>query len=364
MSNNETYQSVNSAQFRILDSMIDGVRLINKYKTVIHTNKSIEKNIISDTIGKKCYEGIGKTEKCEVCGADKTFITGETIEKFEEIKGRYYIVVSSPIYDRNNSISAVVEVFRDITNEKVLEKSLVKKNNKMREDIEFAQKMQVNMLPLKGIYNDLNIDYYYNPSELLSGDMFDVFKIDRNSTGFYICDVVGHGISASMISMYVKQTVRAISKKKNDLNLIMSELHRTFLALNFDDDIYFSIFYCIFNKENMELQYINAGHNCVPLFKRDNVVEKLNAKGYPICNIFDSVNYEVSKINLRINDNLLFYTDGITEIKNKDGEIFGEKRLIDIFAKYSKVIPNIEKEITEFNGYTDDDLALLEIKVI
>lgn len=364
MSINETKSSVNSAQFRILDSMIDGIRLLNKYMTVIHTNESIEKNIMAHTIGKKCYEGIGKCEKCRECGADITFETGETVKTYQIINNKHYMVITSPVYDRYNGISAIVEVFRDINKEKELEKSLVEKNEKMNQDIEFAKRMQINMLPLKGIYNDLKIDYYYEPSELLSGDMFDVFKINRNYTGFYICDVVGHGISASMISMYVRQTVRAISKKKTDINDILGELHRTFLALNFDDDKYFSIFYCIFNKNTLTLEYVNAGHNCLPLLKRGDDIKKVEAKGYPICNIFDSVIYEVNRLQMKENDKILLYTDGITEMKDEEGEFLQDEGLVEIFKKHDEIIPNIEQEIKNIGGRSTDDLALLEIKVI
>ena len=364
MSTHEARTSVNSAQFRILDSMIDGVRLINKYMTVIHTNESIEKNIMSHTIGKKCYEGIGRCEKCMECGADITFETGETVKTYQQINGSHYMVISSPVYDRYNGISAVVEVFRNITKEKELEKSLLERNGKMKQDIDFAKKMQVNMLPLKGIYNDLKIDYYYEPSELLSGDMFDVFKINRVCTGFYICDVVGHGISASMISMYVRQTVRAISKDRTDINAIMGELHRTFLALNFDDDKYFSIFYCIFNKNTHTLEYINAGHNCLPLFKRGREITRVESKGYPICNIFDSVSYEINHLQMEENDKILFYTDGITEMKDEEGNFLQEEGLVEIFEKHDDIILNIEEEIKNIGGRNTDDLALLEIKVI
>jgi phosphoserine phosphatase RsbU/P len=364
MAKTENKDSANSAQFRILDSMLDGVRLINKYRTVIHTNTSLEENIMSHTIGKICYEGIGKTEPCKECSADIVFDTGRTMITYQDINEKSYMIISSPVYDRYNAITAIVEVFRDITKERELERSILQKNERMRADISFAQKMQINMLPLKGIYTDLLIDYYYKPSELLSGDMFDVFKIDKESTGFYICDVVGHGISASMISMYVKQTVRAISKKSRDLNAVMSELHRTFLALNFDDDIYFSIFYCVFDKNTKQLQYLNAGHNCVPLFKREGKITRLMAKGYPISNFFDSVNYSIETVQLKAGDNLLFYTDGITELKNENNEYFGEEKLVSVFLESENIFNVLEHSVKVFNGQGNDDLALLDIKVI
>lgn len=364
MSQNDLNVSPNSPQFKILDSMMDGVRLINKYKVVIHTNQYVEENMVAHTIGKKCYEGIGKREVCKACIADGTFETGATEKKYETINGRHYLVITSPVYDRYQNINAVVEVFRDITKEKELEDSLLQKNEKMRKDIEFAQKMQANMLPLKGKYFDLQVNYFYRPSELLSGDMFDVFNIDPFHTVLYICDVMGHGVSSSMISMYVKQTMRAICRKKDDLNHIMRELHQTFLALNFEDDQYFSIFMAIFDQPNRTLHYVNAGHNCEPLLKRNGRIKKLKAKGHPICNAFDKIEYEEHVISLEKGDNLLFYTDGITEMKNASGVFFGEERLWKAFEERADIIQSIGTYIENFEGEGNDDLALLDIKVI
>ena len=233
----------------------------------------------------------------------------------------------------------------------------------MKDDISFARNMQINMLPLKGIYNNLKVDFFYEPSEMLSGDIFDVFNIDRNLTGVYICDVVGHGVTASMLSIYVKQTMRSICRNYDSIGKIMSELHRTFIALNIESDKYFSIFFCIIDSRTMEMEYINAGHNCVPLIESSGKVEDLKLTGYPICNIFDTVEYESKKRRLKAKDRILFFTDGITEIKNKENEFLGDEKIRECFES-SEDLSGIINLVNNFNGEEDDDIALLEITVI
>lgn len=361
---NKSKIKISDMQISILDSMIDGVRLIDKNNNIIHVNESMKKNIGKNTVGMKCFEGIGQKRKCDLCISDKTIETGKIHRKEEIVKNKIYDVVSSPVYDETRKIVGVVEVFRDTTKEKELEKSIIEKNKKMTSDIEFARTMQMNMIPTKGMYGNLKIDYVYKPSEMLSGDIFDVFTIDNNNIGIYICDVVGHGVAASMISMYVKQTMRAISKGSKSSNRIMQELHKTFLALNFDDDKYFSMFFCIFNKKNKTLEYLNAGHNCFPFFKRGNKIEQLEAKGYPICNIFDTVEYEIYKKELNEKDKIILFTDGITEIKNFKGIEFGTKRLKNIIRDSSNIPNDIMEEINKFNAHQRDDIAILEIEVL
>ena len=355
---------INDLQISILDSMIDGVRLIDRNNKIIHTNKSMEKNIGKNAVGMKCYQGIGQKRKCDLCVSDKTFATGKTYRKEEIVKDKIYDVVSSPVYDENGDVVAVVEVFRDTTKEKELERSIIEKNKKMISDIEFATRMQENMLPSKGIYGNLKIDYEYHPSEMLSGDIFDVYTIDKDNIGIYMCDVVGHGVAASMISMYVKQTMRAISKRNLDVNKTLQELHRTFLALNFDDDKYFSIFACVFNKKSKKINYLNAGHNCLPFFIRGEDIKLLEAKGYPICNIFDTVDYEVFELELQEKDRIIFYTDGIIETKNYQDEEFGIDRVKSIIKKSDSAPKDIVDALREFKGNQKDDMAVLEIEIL
>ena len=356
--------NISDVQMSILDSMIDGVRLIDRNNNIIHVNESMKKNIGKNTIGMKCYEGIGQKRKCDLCISDKTITTGKMHRKEEIVENKIYDVVSSPVYDESGNIVAIVEVFRDTTKEKELEKSIVEKNRKMTSDIEFARTMQMNMLPTKGVYGNLKIDYAYKPSEMLSGDIFDVFTIDNNNVGIYICDVVGHGVAASMISIYVKQTMRAISKGNKNITKIIQELHKTFIALNFDDDKYFSMFFCIFNKKNKTLEYLNAGHNCFPFFIRKGNIKQLEAKGYPICNIFDTVEYEIFKKELEENDRIIFFTDGITEVKNFMGEEFGTMRLENIVKNSLNIPKDIMIEIDQFKAHQKDDIAILELEVL
>ncbi len=355
---------ISDMQISILDSMMDGVRLIDRDNNIIHINESMKNNIGKNTVGMKCYKGIGQKMKCDLCVSEKTISTGKTLRKEEIVKDKIYDVVSSPVYNPDGEIVAVVEVFRDTTKEKELEKSIIEKNKRMTSDVKFAKRMQENMLPSKGIYGNLKIDYEYKPSELLSGDIFDVYTIDKDNIGIYMCDVVGHGVAASMISMYVKQTMKAVSREMIDINKILQELHRTFLALNFDDDKYFSIFACIFNKKTKTLKYLNAGHNCLPFFKRDSKAEILEAKGYPICNIFDTVDYEVFELNLKEKDKIIFYTDGIVETKNYLEEEFGIDRLKKIIEKSDNIPENVLEEIENFKGKQKDDIAILEIEIL
>ncbi len=81
---------------------------------------------------------------------------------------------------------------------------------------------------------------------MLSGDMFDVYYINEDNIGIYICDVVGHGVTASMMTMFVRQTMRAIKDDILSPSTALKELHKRFVSLDLGSDKYFTIFYAIY----------------------------------------------------------------------------------------------------------------------
>lgn len=351
--------------FSIVEGMTDWVRLVDTNSIVLYSNKKLREDIGRDLTGEKCYVLFGQSEKCSLCISCKALATGKPEMKEVEFKNKVFNVVSSPIRNSKDEMVAVVEVFRDITYSKELTKELNAKNKMMLDDIKFAQNMQDRMLPLKGLYNGLMLDYIYKPSEMLSGDMFDIFKIDDRYAGIYICDVVGHGVSASLLTMFVRQSLRSLGRNQCDLEKIMKELHKMFLSLNLDADKYFSLFFGIYDRVSKEFSYVNAGHNTNPLLISNNKVSLLEARGYPICNIFEYVEYDISKIKLKLNDKLLFYTDGIVEARNKYKEEFGENKLIEIVENANNILQDIYSEIKSFS-YRDleDDCAIMLLEVL
>lgn len=356
--------SFDETQIDIISGMIDWVRVIDKENKTIYANRKMQEDLGFDIIGQKCFRNINKKEACTDCIVKNTLLNGQISRKEIIINDKVYSATASPVKSKLGEIIGAVEVFRDITYEKELAQSLEIKNTKMSNDINFAKNMQIRMLPTPGIFNDLLINYLYKPSEMLSGDIFDVYKIDHEHTGIYICDVVGHGVTASLLTIFVRQSLRAISKNETNINKIIKELHKTFIALNLDSDKYFSVFFAIFNKKTKEFRYINAGHNSVPIFVRDGDIKMLEAKGYPICNIFDTVNYDANSISLKEKDKLVFYTDGIIETKNEEGQEFGMVRLLKIIKEETNILDVLRNDIEDFSNKQTDDYAVLVVDVI
>lgn len=358
--------------YDILDGMVDWVRVMNREGSVIFANKSMKKALGKELLGKKCYYMFGKNTRCVRCIGDTTINTGEAAEKEEKIGDRIFSIKSSPVKDLNGYIYAVVEVFRDVTRERELERDIMEQNYKMIKDIDFAKKIQMSILPKKGVIGSLKIDYLYRPSETLSGDMFDIYQIDDKHIGVYISDVVGHGVSASIMTMFIRQTMEHIMKETLSPSDAISSLHKSFLDLNLDDENYFTIFYGIINTKKRTMIYANGGHNSLPIVVDCNGNRRkakcLEASGYPITYLFDSVDYEEHTIQLTKSDEILFLTDGVLECKDINSELFGEQRLVDAIEKATTdTIKSIEHSINAFieqDSEIEDDVTILSLEFV
>lgn len=352
--------------YHVLESMADWVRVVDKRGNVIYANNAMKRELGKDIVGNKCYKAYGRDEVCSFCVTERTISTGETVQKEEMIFGRYFSVKSSPVVNESGKILAAVEVFRDVTRERKLELELIEKNKRMRRDLGVAKRIQEKILPIKGKTYNLDIDYVYSPSEMLSGDMFDIFKIDKDNLGIYIADVSGHGVSASMMTMFIRQTMRSIKDYILNPSYALTELQKRFYKLNLEVDKYFTIFYGVFNKNTYEFAYANAGHNCIPIiYNSESDITLLKLTGFPILSLFDKVEYEGRSIFLKKDDKVLLYTDGITEVRDKEGKEFGIEGVVDLINTNRDIsVSEIEDNIMNFSwGEQEDDIAIILLTV-
>lgn len=351
--------------YQVLEGMADWVRVIGKNGKVLYANKSMKDHLGENIVGSRCFESICNLEECRVCISNQSMETGDIVQKEEKIDGNYYSVKSSPVRDENGEIFAAVEVFRNVTRERKLEKELIGKNNKMHSDLQFAKRIQEKILPRKGKIDNLQLDYIYKPSEMLSGDMFDMYKIDEDHIGIYISDVAGKGVSASMLTMFIRQTMRVMKDHIISPGQALKELHRRFLTLDFEVERYFTIFYGVYNKKTGSFIYANAGHNCIPIKYNESSEELLENKGYPISQLFTEIDYLEKELRLDRNDKLLFYTDGITESRDYNGREFGLEGILEIVKRRPKnILSLIEEEVIDFSwGEQADDFAMVLLQL-
>lgn len=350
--------------------MYDWVRVVDLDNNILYMNRAMMEDLGISTLGKKCYELLGRSEPCMNCISRQAILDGTSGEKEEEINGRTFSVMSSPLRNADGKVIAAVEVLRETTQLKKLYDKTQEQNRILKKDLEMARKLQSSLLP--GPINDMRaeLSLIYMPCGALGGDFVDVFYIDGSRIGIYIADVSGHGVKASLLTVFLRS---ALDKKLLSPSAALEELYREFNRSRLDDELYISVFYAIVDLDNRTLLYSNAGLNVAPVVYSENRFELLRMPGIPISSWMKKPDYKDGSLDLMPGDKLFLYTDGILEMRNSENEQFGEERLVDILLKGRRsprqTLLKIKNTAFSFAGIKSADelqddvtLALLELK--
>ncbi|HDX9527685.1 TPA: fused response regulator/phosphatase [Bacillus thuringiensis] len=185
----------------------------------------------------------------------------------------------------------------------------------LRNELDLATQVQRNLLssPLREDY--IKIEASYLPSFKLAGDMYYWYKIDENRYGIILLDVMGHGISASLVCMFISSVLRETIKSLIDPELVIKDLNKYMTLLhNENDDIpyYFTAIYLVVDTEKRTIEYVNAGHpSGYVLVDETNMVE-LN-RGSCAVGFFDEIKVEKTVIPFEKNAQIVLFTDGVLE---------------------------------------------------
>jgi sigma-B regulation protein RsbU (phosphoserine phosphatase) len=354
----------------ILNGMYDWVRVVDFDNNILYMNRSMREDLGIKTPCGKCYELLGRSEPCINCISRKAILNGISGEKEEVVNDRTFSVMSSPLRDAEGKVIAAVEVLRETTQLRRLYEKTQEQNLILKKDLEMARKLQSSFLPgpIRDPRADLSI--IYMPCEALGGDFVDIFYIDSSHIGIYIADVSGHGVQASLLTVFLRSS---LNKKQLSPSAALEELYREFNRSRLDEELYISVFYSIIDLDNRTLLYSNAGLNVTPVVYSESRFELLRMPGIPISSWMKKPGYKDGFLNLFPGDRFFLYTDGILEIRNDSNEQFGEDRLLEILLKGQlsprQALLKIKNSAFSFAGIKSSEelqddvtLALLELK--
>lgn len=348
----------NIIETKLLDTMTDLIRVVDKDNRVVYYNHAMEKVLEKN-------EGDGKHDDDRMTA--RALGSGENIQRETYIGETYYSVKTNPIRSEAGEIIGAIEVFRDKSVEKRLQVELIEKNRALIEEQMSAASIQRALLPQRGYDRFFYTDYFYRPAEILSGDFFDIIEIDEDHTAIYMADAVGHGFASSMATLFISQTMRNMDPEiLVDPTVAMMELVHRFRELNPPDTMYFTMFLGVYSKKNRKFTYANAGHDCPPLLKRNGHVRLLMNAGFPVTQLVEATFYECRSAYLQKGDELLFYTDGITECRSRGRKQYGVDALRDLFSRIGDdPLAEIQQALNDFI-YEDivDDMTCLYVKMI
>lgn len=293
------------------------------------------------------------------------------------LKYSYRIYIGNPIRNIQQREEQVYLFAKNI--ERVIQKKtneVNEINNRFLTELEYAKNIQQSLLPPNRlVMKNTHFMSEYFPCDKLSGDFYDIYKIDDENIGMYILDVSGHGISAALMTMfcnnYIRSTERLIMRfrgLKPHKNL--ANFFEEFNKMNFPDEMHMVVFFASYNQITKKLTYCSGGMNCIPfVVSEDGSIKYLEeSEGFAICNLngIFTPEYKSAVVNLKSGDRVLFYTDGLVD--QEKNQVFDQDELEQVFKDSTKLSlrqlnERLISKIYPQSGKLEDDITYFIMEV-
>jgi sigma-B regulation protein RsbU (phosphoserine phosphatase) len=245
----------------------------------------------------------------------------------------------------------------------------VRDAERVKREMEIAQQIQMGLLPAEPpVIPGVELAGRCLPATQVGGDYYDFFLSSDNKVGLVIADVSGHNIGAALMMAVARSTLRSeVLTQKSPAKI----LKNTNLVLYEDlthAELFITMFYAEYDTQTGVLRYSNGGHNH-PIVLREGIYSFLDTDGMLI-GMLESVDFEEKIIHLQQNDFVIFYTDGVVEAVNEQGEMFKVDRLCRVIenncqSNAQQLLSKIYEELDRYSGNTlrSDDITAVVLKI-
>lgn len=248
---------------------------------------------------------------------------------------------------------------------------LVTEQAKIKADLSVATRIQAGCL--ENDFTDFNklsqfsITARMRPAKEVGGDFYDIFWVDETHLCFLIADVSGKGIPAALFMTMAKTHLKNYATLGLSLGEVAARANNQLCYRN-EEGMFVTAFICVFDVENDEVTFVNAGHNHPFISKGDGSFEMLSCKANLVLGMMEDIPYMEEKLVLKPNDAIYLYTDGVTEALNPQKELLGDDLCRDMLNKHMSeageqevFIEAMYKEVDGFaNGETQaDDITMV-----
>jgi len=297
---------------------------------------------------------------------------------------RWMLLSKVPLRDADGQVQGIVGMAADITMQKEAEaralqaqRELEAKNQQMKAELDVARELQTELMAssMQSVREELDskapfvpgIGFHYEPCEFLAGDFFQAIPYSSTSFGLLLCDVMGHGVKAALVTTLIRGLLSDVRSKQLNPAQVLDHLNERLCPLLDRPPLprFVTALYGRVDLAAGTLDLANAGHPW-PLLQRQGlatapITDELCG---PALGFVRGATYTSSLYQLTKGDRLLLFTDGWVEEPSATGEEFGTARLLEALHRHrdmpvEKVLAAIAAEITAFSGKTtrNDDLC-------
>jgi phosphoserine phosphatase RsbU/P len=249
----------------------------------------------------------------------------------------------------------------------------IAREQRVERELEIAHQVHQSFLPVHlPALEGMEVSASCHAAFDVGGDYYDVIQVDDHRMAFVIGDVSGKGIQAAFFMTMVKGIFQSLAKEIPEPVPLLTRMNRLFYD-NARRGSFISLCYGLLDVRNGSLQYVRAGHNPAILLRAaDTKAEVLRSGGLAI-GLTKTDDFEnsltVVSANLKQGDSLVFYTDGVTEALNANGQMYGEDRLLAEISKNQglsaqQLLDQLTATVNRFTGSTplNDDMTMVIVQ--
>jgi sigma-B regulation protein RsbU (phosphoserine phosphatase) len=228
-----------------------------------------------------------------------------------------------------------------LTNTRELEERdrvIRRKNEQMETDLRMATELQQALMPNvypsfpgSSSHGSMALRFYhrYLPASMMGGDFFHIARLSDDTAGVCICDVMGHGVRAALITAMLRALIETHAVDAADPGRFLTQLNNEFTRIMKQTGtlVFATVLYCVINVTERDARFARAGHPA-PLHVRRTTGE-VGAVAFgegssgPAMGLIPNAQFKTSEVKLSPGDFLLFFTDGIIEVEDKRDRDFG-----------------------------------------
>lgn len=234
-------------------------------------------------------------------------------------------------------------------------------------EIGMARDIQTSFLPAEmPVIAEYELAVWWQPADAVGGDYYDLVPLPDGRLGFITADVSGHGVAASLIMASVRAMLHVLARTTSDPAQILSLVGESIAAdLHLGRFITFLI--VALDPVRHELTFANAGHGPAFHFQREKrEFRELSSTTLPFGFSEDSSFCKSLSLKMELGDLLVLGTDGVIEVRNERGEIFGSERLKEVIRENRRLpapelLERVKAAVMEFHAdaYPADDVTLM-----
>ena len=240
----------------------------------------------------------------------------------------------------------------------------------LENELELSQIVQRSLLTQQApSIPGMNIAGFSRPAQIVGGDYFDFIRFKDGTHGIVMADISGHGVSAGMLMTSLQTAFHTLVPDSDSPLDVLERINRLYVH-NVNFTTFVTIFFAKFDPATRILTYANAGHNSAYLYKTAKKEETWLRPTGPAIGLMEKFNVGTQEVELKDEDILLLYTDGITEASNSQGEQFGAGRLAEVVRQHTELTAQelantILLRASDFTGGKSfvDDITIIATKV-